>query len=134
MTKEEIEIIIDNLHIKANQDIKNKNIDEYMSIFDDDLKYTQLNGKTINKNRLIQDQKKYWSCILEINNNYERLDCHLDNDLFIENLTQIATVWVRSFVFFRKKWTFRRKGKYVWRHINGQWRICQVNILEEKIN
>ncbi len=134
MNKEEVEIIVDNLHIKANQDIKNKNLDEYMSIFSDDLNYTQLNGKTINKKRLIHDQRNYWSRILEVNSKYERLDCKFEHDLFTENLTQIGTVWIRVCIFFRKKWTYRRKGKYVWRQINGHWKICQVEILEEKIN
>ncbi len=59
MNKEEI-IIIDNLHAKANKDIKNKNLHEYISVFSDDLRYTQFNGKTINKQRLTQDQKKHW--------------------------------------------------------------------------
>ena len=102
MTKDEVEIIVDDLHTKANQDIKNKSLGEYMSVFSEDLRYTQVNGKTINKKKLTEDQRKFWSRIIELNSKVERLDCHYDGDLFTETLTQIATVSIRVFIFFRK--------------------------------
>lgn len=134
MRKKEIEIIIDHLHRQANQDIKHKSLKEYMSYFSDDLEYTQLDGKIIGKQQLAQDQKKYWSRVLKMNSQYERLDSQLEDGLFTETLSQVGTIWIRVFLFFRKKWAYRRKGIYVWEQIEGQWKICEVTILDEKIS
>ena len=124
---------IDKMHLAANQALKNKDFDTYIGYFSDDLKYKQLNGKTINKNQLSNDTKRYFYHIKSFDGIYNRLSSSFENDSFIEKLAQDATVTTRVFIFFPKKWVVRREGTYKWKKVNGDWKISDVEVTNEKI-
>jgi hypothetical protein len=124
---------VDHLHKTSLLALKSKNLEEYISVFDDSLSYRQFDNKIIDKNTLKNDQKSYFSRISSVENSYERLDFKYDNDIFSETLIQISAVSIRVFLFFKKKWTVKRKGIYKWSLKNNEWKIVEVHILYENI-
>ena len=124
---------IDNTHLAANLALKNKDFDAYIGYFSDDLKYKQLNGKIIDKRQLSNDTQRYFDRIKSYSGTYDRLNSSVDNDLFIEKIIQKATVTIRIFIFFSKKWTVEREGTYKWEKVNGKWKILNVEITSEKL-
>ena len=126
-------IEVDKTHLAANLALRNRDIDTYIGYFSDDLKYKQLNGKTIDKNQLSNDTKRYFYRIKSFDSMYNRLSSSFENDLFIEKLVQKAAVTVRVFIFFSKKWAIEREGTYKWKKVNGDWQISDVEVTNEKI-
>ena len=124
---------IDNTHLAANLALKNKDFAAYIGHFSDDLKYKQLNGKTIDKRQLSNDTQRYFDRIKTYTGAYDRLNYSVDNDLFIEKISQRVTVTIGVFIFFSKKWTVEREGIYKWKKINGKWEILDVEITSEKL-
>lgn len=124
---------IDQSHLKANQALQNKEFASYMNIFSDDLTYKQMNGKSINKGQLSNDTHKYFARIISYSNNYERIHFSMENDFFIEKLVQKATVTIRVFLFFSKKFKVEREGIYKWKKVDNVWKIAEVEIVNEKI-
>jgi hypothetical protein len=124
---------IDNSHLMANLALKNKDFATYISVFSDDLKYKQMDGKAIDKRQLSKDTQKYFDRIKSYSGAYDRLNFLFENDLFIEKLAQKATVTIRIFLFFSKKWTVEREGIYKWKKVNNVWKISDVEIISEKL-
>lgn len=124
---------IENAHSMSNFALRNKDFTSFIGYFSDNLKYKQLNSKTIDKNQLSKDTLQYFNRIQSCTTNYDRLNFPLDNDLFTETLVQKATVSIRVFIFFSKRWTAERNGIYKWRKENGKWKIVDVEITSEKI-
>jgi hypothetical protein len=123
---------VDKTHLAANLALKNRDFDAYMGYFSDDLKYKQSNGKTIDKGQLSYDTKRYFYRIKSFDGMYTRLSSSFENDLFIEKLVQKATVTIRVFIFFSKKWTVEREGTYKWEKVDGDWKILDVEVTNEK--
>ncbi|PKV52300.1 hypothetical protein ATE84_4411 [Aquimarina sp. MAR_2010_214] len=134
MTVDNILKIIDETHSLAIKSMIQKNLSEYMSVFADELLYKQLNGKIINKKQLTKDTEKYFSRVLSVKSNYKRINHKLETCKFSETLIQEAEVTIRVFIFFRKKWKVLRKGIYKWSMSNQEWKITEVDILEEQIS
>ncbi|MDB5122859.1 MAG: hypothetical protein JWP94_988 [Mucilaginibacter sp.] len=125
---------IDKAHQLANNALKNRMFEEYINFFGDELKYKQLNGKTIGKASLANDIKLYFNRILNYTSSYDRLSFTLEKDTLIEELIQHLNISLKVFVFFSKNWKVQRKGIYQWKNINNEWKIVVVEILEEKLN
>jgi hypothetical protein len=124
---------IDKTHLAANLALKNRDFDAYLGYFSDDLTYKQLNGKTIDKDQLSDDTKRYFYRIKSFDSKYTRLSSSFENDLFSEKLVQKATATVRIFIFFSKKWSVEREGIYKWKKADGDWKIFDVEVTREKI-
>ena len=56
---------IDTIHLSANNALRNKNFEWYAQHFSNDLKYKQLDGRTIDKKKLISDIAVYFDRILK---------------------------------------------------------------------
>ncbi len=134
MTQTEILNKIDRIHEKGLDAIRDRNFESYMSIFAEDLSYKQLNGKVIDKKRLTNDQKRYFSRIVSANSSYQRITYTYNNDLFSETLQQEAEISIRVFAFFKKTINVMRKATYDWSKIKDDWKIINVEILEEQQN
>ena len=106
---------IDKMHLSANTALKNKDIKGYLEIFSDDLRYTQANGKTIDKRTLAHDIDKYFTRIIQHNSRYERKKFLIENNVVIETLIQHASVRIKVFLFFSKSFSIEREGIYKWR-------------------
>jgi len=124
---------IDNAHIAANEALKNKKLDAYIHFFDDGLQYEQLNGKTTGKVKLADDIKLYFNRIKSFSGSFHRKEINISEGRVIEILTQHAKTTIKVFIFFSKNWTVEREGIYEWIKVNGNWKICKVKILAEKV-
>lgn len=124
---------IDNAHIAANEALKNKKLDAYIHFFDDGLQYEQLNGKTIGKVKLADDIKKYFNRVKKVSSSFQKKEFNISEGRVIERLVQNTKVSIKVFIFFSKSWTFEREGIYEWIKVNGNWKICKVKILAEKV-
>jgi hypothetical protein len=133
MTDAELSKEIDNTHIAANEALKNKKLDAYIHFFDDGLQYEQLNGKIIGKAKLADDIKIYFNRIKSYSGSYHRKEINISEDRVTEILTQHSKVVLKIFIFFSKNWTVEREGIYEWIKVNGNWKICKVKILAEKV-
>lgn len=133
MVEETLLKAIDNAHAIANQAQQDKNFDKYMGTFANDLLYKQINGKTIGKKQLEADVKRYFTRVKSFSSNYQRTEISFQEEEITERLTQHSEVSIRVFIFFTKKWTVERKGIYKWKMINGDWKIFNVEVLNERI-
>jgi 3-phenylpropionate/cinnamic acid dioxygenase small subunit len=124
---------IDKAHTAANEALKNKKLDTYIQFFDDGLQYEQLNGKIIGKAKLTDDIKLYFNRIKSYSGSFHRKEINTTGDRVIEVLTQHAKITIKVFIFFSKNWTVEREGIYEWIKVNGNWKICKVKILAEKV-
>jgi len=124
---------IDNAHAIANKAQQDKNFDKYMDTFADDLQYKQTNGKTIGKKQLATDVKRYFTKVKSLSGNYQRTEISFQEGKITERLTQHSEISIRVFIFFTKKWNVERKGIYKWKIINGDWKIFNVEVLNERI-
>jgi hypothetical protein len=134
MDTKELLIKIDTIHERGHAAIQKKNLEEYLSIFSDELEYTLIDGKTIDKAQLLIDQKAYFSRLVYSNSRYERLSFELKGNEFEEILQQNAEIAIRVFIFLKKTWKVSRKGIYSWTLHENDFKIKKVKILEEKIS
>ena len=134
MTKNEVIELIDETHARCEKALRSQDLDSYMSIFADSLKYEQVNGKIIHKKQLIHDQKRAWSRIVDMKLKYCRLESSFIDNTFSEVREQNLAIWIKVFWFIRTKWTYHRIGRFDWVQINGEWKINNVKILVERIN
>ena len=104
-----------------------------MDTFADDLQYKQTNGKTIGKKQLATDVKRYFTKVKSLSGNYQRTEISFQEGKITERLTQHSEISIRVFIFFTKKWNVERKGIYKWKIINGDWKIFNVEVLNERI-
>lgn len=134
MTEDEKLILasIERTRLDTNRALVNKDLNSYLSVFSDVLKYTQLDGKTISKSQLSKDTKVYFSRIHSVDHNFRRENFSFENDIFTEHGTQDTSVYIRAFIVFLVKWTVNRKGIYSWQRENDKWKIISMKILEEK--
>jgi hypothetical protein len=133
MENQEILNEIDLMHQRSNKALVEKNINVYINIFSDELKYKQLDGKIIDKKQLVQDIRFYFSQLKTFRSQYERMDYSIKGNQFTERLIQKATASIKVFLFFTKKWNLEREGIYEWIKIENVWRIEKVEILNEKV-
>ena len=133
MTDAELSKEIDSAHIAANEALKNKKFDAYIQFFDDSLQYEQPNGKIIGKAKLSDDIKLYFNRIKSYSGSFHRKEININGDKVIEILTQHAKITIKIFIFFSKNWTVEREGIYEWIKVNGNWKICKVKVLAEKV-
>ena len=136
MTQMENDILIreiDGLHVSANEALKKKDFESYAGHFSKDLEYKQLNGRTINKTKLVNDIAVYFKRVLNSSSDYQRITFQIGNDKIIERLVQKSQIAIKVFFFFSKKWTIEREGIYEWKKNNNKWKIIRVEIIDEKV-
>lgn len=124
---------IDSVHLSANDALKKKDFESYAEHFSNDLEYKQLNGRTINKAKLVNDVAVYFNRVLNSSSDYQRIAFQVENDKIIERLVQKSQIAIKVFIFFSKKWTIEREGVYEWKKNYGKWEIIRVEIINEKV-
>lgn len=124
---------IDAAHASANEALQQKDFAAYAQHFADDLSYTQLDGRTIDKTRLVRDISVYFNRIKKVTNAYDRISFEVLPDKITELLHQKSHIAIKVFVFFSKKWTVEREGIYEWKKNKDRWEISTVKILAEKV-
>ena len=125
------EEIIDLIHLKIKKYFEKGDLDNYISVFSDDLKYIQKDGKTICKQQLFNNQKRYFPRIIHSESNYYRTSFKQENNFFIETLEQKAKISIRVFILFKKIWKIERTATYYWKNINDEYKVYKVEVLDE---
>ena len=104
-----------------------------MSVYADDLEYTQANGKTITRLQLLKDVRNQLHTISSFKSTSHREITEVVGDSLTEISTQHATIEVKVFVLFRKNWNLYRRCKRWWRQTKAGWRIYKVEVIEESV-
>ena len=93
---------IDAAYASANEALQQKDFAAYVQHFADDLSYTQLDGRTIDKTRLVRDISAYFNRIKKVTNAYERISFEVLPGKITELLVQKSHVPLRFLCFFPK--------------------------------
>jgi len=125
---------LDAEHRKAKANYQAKDLDAYMSIFAQDLRYRQPDGRIIGREELARDVESQLSAMVSTNSSYVRETLVVQGDRATEVLFQKAFVTSRHLVLFRRSWRVERRGRYEWVRLPEGWRIQEVEVLVEKVS
>ncbi|QPH38276.1 hypothetical protein [Pedobacter endophyticus] len=124
---------INEIHKKANRDLENRDAIAYVTIFDDALRYTKADGKTLNKRDFIYDLEKALKSAKSIETSHYRIKSSVENDVFTEKIARKSVIIKPNLLIFSKKQTIQTEEVYHWQNINGEWKVISVEVvLEEK--
>jgi len=129
----QIEAALDGRHAAASAVFARRDITVYQALFSSDLQYTQRNGITIDRRRLMQDVETQFSRLHHAESDFVREALDVDGGQVTETLLQIATVRASAFGFLWRTWRLQRHGLYTWAMEDGEWRIVRVRVLSETI-
>ena len=129
----EIEATLDQEHAKAKAAFAAKDLAEYRSLFSGDLTYVQANGRTIDREQLLRDVAAQFLRFSKVESSFVRESIEERDGGVIELLSQSAVADESLFVFFRRRWTLERRGRYTWTRAESGWVISRVEVLEEKV-
>ncbi|MCP3925208.1 MAG: hypothetical protein GY714_21760 [Desulfobacterales bacterium] len=130
---EQIAIELDEIHARSKKAFLENDLDAYMSTFSLTLSYKQANGKIINWEQLRNDVAPQLSSAHNMESTYVREQIEMKDSKIVEVLSQTATYEIKVFLFFKRKWIIRRKGRYTWSKNKNNWQIKNVEVLNEKI-
>lgn len=105
----------------------------YQNLFSGDLQYSQRDGVTIDRSRLMQDVKAQFKSLGYAQSRFDREKLDVDGDQVTETLNQIATMEASAFGFLRRVWRVQRQGHYTWAVEDGQWKIVRIRVLSETV-
>ncbi len=126
---------LDSMHASARQAFLARDIGAYRSFFTEDLRYVQPDGKPIGRDELMRDVRKQLAQFKTVDSVMTRETIAMnDNGTVTQILNQIGIYSLSVFVFFTKKWSIKRRGKYTYRRTDVGWRICGVEVLSEDVN
>jgi len=124
---------IDEIHKKANRDLENRDAIAYVTIFNDALRYTKADGKTLNKRDFTYDLEKALKSAKSFETSHYRIKSSVENDIFIEKIARKSVIIKPNLLIFSKKQTIQTEEVYHWQNINGEWKVISVEVvLEEK--
>jgi hypothetical protein len=125
---------LDAAHERARRAYAARDCAEYLAVFHPDLEYTQLNGRTINRDQLGRDVATQLARVDTAASEYQRDDMSVGAAGDVTELVdQRASVAVRSFGFVRREWSVRRRGRYQWLRTSAGWQIRRVQIVSEEV-
>ena len=125
---------LDELHRKAKEHFRNRDVAAYMQVFTPGLKYRQANGAVIGKDELARDVAAQLRRVESAESTYLRESLQVEEGRAIEVLTQRATVTVRRFLVFQSVLRMERRGRYLWARTPDGWRIQEVEIFQEQVS
>ena len=123
---------IDAIHKKADSAFQDKNISDYISHFEENVTYKNVDASTFDKKELIYETEKYFKKTKSINTTYYRIKSSIENDAFTEKIARKSIVYIKG-LLFSKKQTIQTEEIFHWKKINEDWKVIEVEItLEEK--
>jgi hypothetical protein len=128
----QIEAVLDERHIVANQAFAHKDAEAYKNVFGVDLRYSQADGATIDRVRLMKDVRAQFKRLDRAESSFTRESLEVDGGEVRETLLQIAIAEASAFGFLRRIWRVERRGHYTWVIEDRQWKIVRVQVLSEK--
>jgi len=129
----QIEDALDERHAAASAAFAQRDITAYQALFSSDLQYTQHDGITIDRSRLMQHVATQFARLNHAESDFVREALEIENGQVTETLLQIATVRASAFGFLWRTWRVERHGLYTWAVEDGEWRIVRVRVLSETV-
>jgi hypothetical protein len=124
---------LDAAHARAKERYRALDLSGFMAIFAPSLRYKQPDGRTIGWEQLAHDVSAQFTALDKADTSYNRESLHLDSTGATEVLQQTATLTMRSWLFFKRRFNLTRRGRYHWVRTDAGWQIDEVEILNESV-
>jgi hypothetical protein len=69
----------------------------------------------------------------QVSSTFDREQIEMADGKAIEILCQTASASARVFLVPHRTWDMARRGRYVWRSVDGRWLIEQVEVIAETV-
>ena len=125
---------LDAMHDRASRALACRDLAAYRDLMAPNLKYRQIDGRTIDRNRLMRDVAVQFRRLNRLESSFSREHIEIGEDRATETLTQSGSVGATAFLVVHRSWDFTRKGRYTWRKSQGRWMIEEVEVLEEQVS
>lgn len=125
---------LDALHAAARRAYLARDLNAYRDFFTHDLRYIQPDGKSIGRVQLMRDVGKQLSQFKSVDSEVTRKSItENENGTVTQVAHQTGTYTVSAFFILTKTWKIDREAKYTFRKTEGEWKICQVEVLDENV-
>lgn len=125
---------LDAMHDRARRALASRDLPAYRDLMAPDLKYRQVDGRTLDRDRLMRDVAAQFRRLDRLESSFSREHIEIGEERATETLTQSGSVGVSVFLVVHRTWDFTRKGRYTWRKSQGRWSIEEVEVLEEQVS
>jgi len=123
---------LEEIHTKIDSAFEKRNISNYMSHFDEHLKYSDANMATYNKEEFMYQTEKLFKKAKYISTAYYRLKSSFGPEILTEKIARKTVLQLKNFFFFSKKQTIQTEEIFHWKIIAGEWKITAVEIVLEE--
>ncbi|NKJ40354.1 DUF4440 domain-containing protein [Rhizobium sp. SG570] len=127
-----IEEELDERHAIARAAFLNRDVAAYRALFSPALAYHQINGRVIDRRKLMRDVASQFRRRLDAKWHYTREHLKIDLDEAAETLVQVVTVEMSVFGLIHRTWQLNRRAVYFWTKLGGVWTIGRVQVLSEE--
>jgi Domain of unknown function (DUF4440) len=126
---------LDAMHTIAKESFEQGDFDSYQDIFVPDLKYRRADGRIVGRDSLIRDARTQFRrySLTGLSFVRESLDVDGNGDRATEIVTRSVNVRTSAFFVVHRAWKYDVKGRYVWQKVDAQWRIEEIEVLEQRI-
>ena len=124
---------LDGKHAEARLAFERKDLVAYTAIFSPQLRYHQLDGKTIGRDQLMRDVRSQFRRLSRVHSSFVREQLDVSDDRVTEVLIQAASAGATAFLVVHRTWAISRKGQYIWKKTEIGWQIDEVFVIEENV-
>jgi hypothetical protein len=121
------------IHQRAKEAFQRKDLAAYMEVFSPTLTYKQPDGKVIGRDRLTRQVKEQLDALGSVESSYECESLQVESDRTTEILRQTASTEMVHLSVIRRRWHLVRRARYVWKRVDSEWQIAEVEVLEERV-
>lgn len=118
---------------KAQTALRDRDLDGFFDIYSEDLRFIQVDGKQIDKIELLRQNQNYWS---RMHSQILRTECIEYAEMSPTQVSELShqdmEVKIRGFGIFLTSSIYKRKLKQIWNLENGEWKIAEVKMIEQK--
>lgn len=133
METEQIKTEIDALQKALNVAFEEKQLENYMGYFSEEIKYSNFDGTVLNKTALAKQTKDIFERAKSIFTEYYRLKSSFDDEIFTEKIARKSKIKNKLLFLFSKTQTIQSEEIYHWQKFNSGWKVTGVElVLEEK--
>lgn len=125
--------LIHELHQASRAAFLARDLVSYMSVFADDLRYHQQDGRTIGHQQLSRNVRDQFSRISAVDWSYLTESIETSLDEVLETAHQWGYVATSAFGFLHHLWSLQRRGQYRWRQTNKGWQIIEATVITERV-
>jgi len=124
------------MHAIAKDAFNRRDLDAYREIFAPGLKYRRADGRIVGRDSLMHDARIQFRRYSMTGLSFlrESLDVDGSGDQAAEIVTRTVNVRTSAFFVVHRAWEYVVRGRYIWRKNEAQWRIEEIEILEQQIH